>query len=161
MLTENEMELKKNDIIETHIEAVSSEGNGICRAENGEVIFVPNSAVGDTLKVRIVKKLKKYSFGKIEELISPSPDRIETDCPCFYQCGGCVYRHISYDTELKIKEQRVRDAVERIGKITEKRQNFIHNQTFGLFFVFGKRMRKRHPNHNKINAGQKSKQFGI
>ena len=113
------MELRKNDIIETHIEAVSSEGNGICRAENGEVIFVPNSAVGDTLKVRIVKKLKKYSFGKIEELISPSLDRIETDCPCFYQCGGCVYRHISYDAELKIKEQRVRDAVERIGKITD------------------------------------------
>lgn len=113
------MELKKNDIIETSIEAVSSEGQGICRAENGEVIFVPNSAVGDVLKVRIVKKLKKYSFGKIEELLSPSPDRIEIDCPCFYQCGGCVYRHISYEAELKIKEQRVRDAIERIGKITD------------------------------------------
>ena len=53
------MELKKNDIIIGTIEAVSSEGNGICRAENGEVVFVPNSAIGDVLKIRIVKKLKK------------------------------------------------------------------------------------------------------
>lgn len=113
------MELKKNDIIEASIEAVSSEGNGICKTSQGEVIFVPNTAIGDKLKVRIVKKLKKYSFGKIEELLIGSPDRIEIDCPCFYQCGGCVYRHISYEAELRIKEKRVRDAIERIGKITD------------------------------------------
>ena len=119
------MELKKNDIIIGTIEAVSSEGNGICRAENGEVVFVPNSAIGDVLKIRIVKKLKKYSFGKPEEIISPSSNRIAVDCPCFLQCGGCVYRHISYEAELNIKEKRVADAIERIGKITDVKTDNI------------------------------------
>lgn len=119
------MELKKNDIIIGTIDAVSSEGNGICRAENGEVVFVPNSAIGDVLKIRIVKKLKKYSFGKPEEIISPSSSRITVDCPCFLQCGGCVYRHISYEAELNIKEKRVADAIERIGKITDVKTDNI------------------------------------
>lgn len=113
------MELKKNDIVETTVEAVSSEGNGICKTPDGEVIFLPNAAIGDRLKVRIVKKLRKYSFGKIEELVSPSPFRQEIDCPCFEACGGCVYRHITYEAELAIKQKRVADSIERIGKITD------------------------------------------
>lgn len=119
------MELKKNDIIETSVEAMSAEGNGICRTDEGEVIFVPNSAIADRLRVRIVKKLKKYSFGKIEEILSPSPSRKTADCPCFSSCGGCVYRHITYEAELSIKEKRVSDAVERIGKITDVKTEAI------------------------------------
>ena len=65
--------------------------------------------------MRIVKVAKSYAFGKLEELLFPSPDRIEPDCPCFSQCGGCCYRHITYEAELRIKEARVRDALQRIG----------------------------------------------
>ena len=109
--------LKKNDIISLQITSATAEGSGVGRAEDGTAVFVPQSAVGDDLRVRIVKVKKTYAFGKIEEIIKPSDARIEPDCPAFRRCGGCVWRHITYAEECRVKEQKVRDAVERIGGI--------------------------------------------
>ena len=106
--------IKKNDLFEAEITAMTAEGSGICRAD-GMAVFVPGTAVGDRCVVRVVKVLKKYAFGRLEELLTPSPDRTTPDCPIAGPCGGCVYRHITYEAELKIKTQRVRDALERIG----------------------------------------------
>lgn len=114
------MELKKNDIIELNITAMSSEGSGIGRTEEGLAVFVPMSAVGDCLKVRILKVKKTHAFGKIEEIITPSIDRTEPECPVFRLCGGCVYSHITYEAEAQIKEKRVADAISRIGGIETK-----------------------------------------
>lgn len=110
--------IRKNDIFEADITAMTAEGSGICRAE-GMAVFVPGTAVGDRCAVRIVKVLRKYAFGRLEKLLVPSPDRIAPDCPVAAQCGGCVYRHIRYEAELQIKTQRVRDALERIGGLQD------------------------------------------
>ena len=110
--------IRKNDIFEADITAMTAEGSGICRAE-GMAVFVPGTAVGDRCAVRIVKVLRKYAFGRLEKLLAPSPDRIAPDCPVAAQCGGCVYRHIRYEAELQIKTQRVRDALERIGGLQD------------------------------------------
>ena len=110
--------IRKNDIFEAEITAMTAEGSGICRAE-GMAVFVPGTAIGDRCTVRAVKVLKKYAFGRLEKLLQPSPDRIAPDCPVSAQCGGCVYRHIRYEAELQIKEQRVRDALERIGGLRD------------------------------------------
>lgn len=106
--------MKKNDIIDLEITALTSEGSGIGRVD-GMAVFVPFTAVGDVIACRILKVLKSYAYGKAEEIITPSPDRVENDCPAFGRCGGCVYRHISYSAELAAKEQIVRDAFERLG----------------------------------------------
>lgn len=106
--------IKKNDLFEAEITAMTAEGSGICRAD-GMAVFVPGTAVGDRCVVRVIKVLKKYAFGRLEELLTPSPDRTTPDCSIAGPCGGCVYRHITYEAELKIKTQRVRDALERIG----------------------------------------------
>ncbi|MBP3704589.1 MAG: 23S rRNA (uracil(1939)-C(5))-methyltransferase RlmD [Clostridia bacterium] len=106
--------MKKNDLFEADITAMTAEGSGICRHE-GMAVFVPRTAVGDRCIVRVVKVLKNYAFGRLEELLTPSPDRCTPDCAVSAQCGGCVYRHITYEAELEIKAQRVRDALERIG----------------------------------------------
>lgn len=111
------MNLKKNDIIKLNINSISSEGSGVAKTDEGITVFVPNSAVGDELHVRIVKVQKTYAFGKIEEILTPSPDRINPTCSVGEKCGGCVYCHISYDAELRAKEQRVKDAIERIAKL--------------------------------------------
>ena len=109
--------MKKNELVEITITGYTAEGSGVGRW-NGMAVFIPMAAVGDVLEVRILKVAKTHAFGKIERILSPSPARIEPDCPQFAQCGGCVFRHIRYEEELRAKEQRVRDAVERIGGFT-------------------------------------------
>lgn len=116
------MNLKKNDIIKLKVTSASADGSGVGRTDDGIAVFVPMSAVGDELEVRILKVKKSYAFGKIEEIITPSSNRITSDCSCFSKCGGCVWRHISYEEECRLKEQKVYDAVTRIGGI--KNPNF-------------------------------------
>lgn len=110
--------LRKNDIIPLTITSATAEGSGVGRTADGMAVFVPLSAIGDMLRVRILKVKKTYAFGKIEEILTPAETRIDPDCPSFSRCGGCVWRHIRYDEECRIKEQKVRDAVERIGGIS-------------------------------------------
>lgn len=108
--------LKKNQIVEMTITDITAEGNGVGHYE-GMAVFVPMTAVGDKISVKIVKVNKNYAYGIINEIISPSETRIPSDCEVFNKCGGCSFRHINYEEELRIKEKFVRDAFERIGKL--------------------------------------------
>lgn len=109
-----ENRLRKNAIEQIEITAMSSQGSGIGRIK-GMAVFVPDSAIGDILEVKILKVDKTMAFAKIEKIIGPSPHRTEQDCPVSGKCGGCTYRHISYEAELEAKYQRVSDALKRIG----------------------------------------------
>ena len=91
--------LTKNQLVEAQITAMSSDGNGIAKVD-GMVIFVPYSAVGDKLLVRVVKVLKHYSFGIIDRILEPGEGRVQDSCPVYRRCGGCSFRHISYREEL-------------------------------------------------------------
>lgn len=108
--------IKKNDIITLEICDISSDGNGVGKHEN-MAIFVPMTAVGDICKVKILKVLSSYCFGKVEEILSASEDRTENLCPNFVKCGGCDFLHISYDAEKTAKKNFVKNCFERIGKI--------------------------------------------
>ncbi|MBR2028875.1 MAG: 23S rRNA (uracil(1939)-C(5))-methyltransferase RlmD [Oscillospiraceae bacterium] len=108
--------IKKNDIITLEITDISSDGNGVGKYEN-IAVFVPMTAVGDVCKVKILKVLSSYCFGKTEEIITPSPDRTENKCPNFAKCGGCDFLHISYEAEKTAKRNFVKSCFERIGKI--------------------------------------------
>lgn len=106
--------MNKNDIIRLTITGMTAEGSGVGRHE-GFAVFVEGAAPGDVIDAHVLKVKKTYGFAKIKKIITPSPDRIESDCPVFARCGGCVYRHISYEAEKRIKQQRVQDAFERIA----------------------------------------------
>ncbi len=106
--------LVKNSCHKVNITSINSSGFGICRID-GIVCFVAGAVTGDELEIKIIKSKKNYSIGKIEKIIVPSSKRQENDCPVFKKCGGCVYRHITYNDELEIKEKNVRDCFERIG----------------------------------------------
>lgn len=112
-----EVNMKKNDAVTLEITALTSEGRGVGRFE-GMAVFVPFTAVGDVIEAKILKVLSSYAYGKLERIITPSPDRIENGCPVFGKCGGCVFRHISYEAELRAKESFVRDAFGRIGGLS-------------------------------------------
>ncbi|MBE6878447.1 MAG: 23S rRNA (uracil(1939)-C(5))-methyltransferase RlmD [Ruminococcaceae bacterium] len=108
--------IKKNDIITLEITDISSDGNGVGKYEN-IAVFVPMTAVGDVCNVKILKVLSSYCFGKVEEIITPSSDRIDSLCPNFTKCGGCDFLHISYEAEKRAKTNFVKNCFERIGKI--------------------------------------------
>lgn len=106
--------MKKNDCVELNITALTGEGTGVGKS-NGMAVFVPGAAVGDTLLVHIIKVKSRYAIGKLLQVITPSPYRKEVDCSSFKNCGGCAFRHITYEAELKAKETSVKDAMQRIG----------------------------------------------
>ena len=124
--------MKKNDIVEIEITALSSECSGIGK-KDGMVIFVPFSAIGDKLEVKILKVNKTYCYGKIERIITPSPDRVTPDCPVYTRCGGCSLRHISYEAQLRAKEQFVKDAFTRIGGLSPEFLPIIRNTNINSY----------------------------
>lgn len=110
------MPLHKNETIQLTIENISNDGNGVGRA-NGLAVFVPASAVGDVLEIKITKAAKNFAYGRIQQIVTPGPSRQTPDCPIASQCGGCCFRHLSYEAELKAKHSFVQDAMRRIGKL--------------------------------------------
>ena len=116
--------MQKNDEIIVTVTDLTDEGSGVGKYE-GIVIFIPSAAVGDVLRVKILKVKKTYAYGKIIEIMTPSKNRILPDCPVFSKCGGCSLRHIDYKAEAAIKESRVYETVKRIGGVDIKPQEII------------------------------------
>ncbi len=110
------MPFAKNDIVEVTIENISSDGNGVGRVD-GQAVFIPFAAVGDVAKVRIVKVQKTFAFGRIEKILTPGAGRTQPDCPVAGVCGGCSFRHLTYEAELNAKQTIVEDAVRRLAKL--------------------------------------------
>ncbi len=115
---------EKNQIYTAEITGLTSEGSGVCRIEN-MAVFVPETAVGDVADVKIVKVLSSYCFGIVDKLITPSLDREIRECVAYKKCGGCVYRHISYEAECCAKADTVWSAFERIGGLSPEYDEFI------------------------------------
>ncbi len=109
--------VNKNDEFNLKITGYTSEGGGVGKYE-GQAIFVENTAVGDEILCHIIKAKKTYAIGKVIKIIKPAKVRIEPECEVFKMCGGCSFAHIKYDEELKSKEQKVKDAFERIGGLS-------------------------------------------
>lgn len=116
--------LVKNDVITLKIDGFSCDGAGVGRYE-GLAVFVPCAAPGDTAEVLITKVLSNRAYGKITALKEPSPHRIPPDCDIFQKCGGCAYRHISYETELSSKLEAAGEALRRIGQIDIRPETII------------------------------------
>ncbi len=108
------MELAKNQEHTVTIEGYGEGGMGVARID-GRVVFVHGALRGEKCRVLILKTLKSVAFAKVLEVLEPSSERMESDCPYFPRCGGCTYRHIRYEEELRLKKQRVQDNLSRIG----------------------------------------------
>ena len=108
------MELAKNQEHTVTIEGYGEGGMGVARID-GRVVFVHGALRGEKCRVLILKTLKSVAFAKVLEVLEPSSERMESDCPYFPRCGGCTYRHIRYEEELRLKRQRVQDNLSRIG----------------------------------------------
>lgn len=110
------MALKKNTEWTLRITGVTQDGLGVGRADD-MVVFTPGCACGDVARVQIVAVRARYAYGRLLAVEQPSPARVPVDCPVFSRCGGCVSRHIRYEEELRLKEERVREALRRIARL--------------------------------------------
>lgn len=105
------MEIRKNQIIELAVHDVNNKGFGVARLDkNGKVVFVANAVTGERIKAKIIKVASDYLVARVEERLSDSPHRCAPDCEAFSSCGGCVYRHITYEHELALKTDYVKNA---------------------------------------------------
>lgn len=110
-------EYKIGDRLEVTIQKIVPQGLGLAFAEN-LTVFVPLAAPGDKLSVKIFQLKGKTAFAEIENVIEPSPVRIEPPCPYFGRCGGCDFQQMNYEAQLSAKLDIIRDSLKRIGKIT-------------------------------------------
>lgn len=113
------MMMRKNDLYILDITGMNSEGEGVAK-HGGFAVFVPRAILGERVEARIVKVLKNYAYGKIENIIVASPDRIAPQCAYFPRCGGCTFWHMGYEAQLEFKTNKVRETLARVGKIDTK-----------------------------------------
>ena len=105
---------KKNSLHDLHIDSYTAQGFGVARLE-GRVVFIPGTIRGEDWTVQLLKVQKNIAWAGESSCSAPSPARVEPDCPISGKCGGCQYRHMTYEEELSAKWDRVNDALRRLG----------------------------------------------
>lgn len=108
------MEYSKNDIVTLDIIDCTTDGEGIGKAD-GFTVFVKDAVIGDQVTAKIIKSKKTYGYGRLMEILKPSPHRVTPVCPTARQCGGCQLQALSYEQQLVFKENKVRGHLTRIG----------------------------------------------
>ena len=108
------MEITKGQEFSLKIDDMGTDGEGIGHKE-GYTLFVKDALVGDVVRVKVIKAKKKFGYGRLLEVLEPSPWRVEPVCGCARQCGGCQIQHCSYEKQLAWKQKKVTDCLQRIG----------------------------------------------
>ena len=101
-------------VVELTITGLNHEGEGIGRFDE-RVVFVPDTAPGDRLEVRLLRVKKNYAVGQLLRILEPSPQRTRPACIVADKCGGCQWQHLDYQFQVESKQQQIIDALERIG----------------------------------------------
>ncbi|HJR08599.1 MAG TPA: class I SAM-dependent RNA methyltransferase [Pyrinomonadaceae bacterium] len=103
--------------LEVEIERIVPGGAGLAHAE-GRTLFVPLTAPGDRVRVRVERVRGKVAFASLLEVVTPAPARVEPLCPYFGRCGGCDFQQLTYEAQLEAKVEIIRDCLRRIARIT-------------------------------------------
>ncbi|HEX5068017.1 MAG TPA: TRAM domain-containing protein [Myxococcota bacterium] len=103
--------------LELTIDRLASSGEGVARARDGRVVFVPFTAPGDRVRVRLTEQRKRFARAEVRELLAPGSTRTDPVCAVFGSCGGCAWQHVAYGAQLEAKRAIVADALTRIAGI--------------------------------------------
>ncbi len=109
--------MKKGNVHTVEITAYTSEGAGIARID-GMAVFIPGALRGEVCEIMILKVEKSFAYAKLIRVIEASSARVQSECGYYPKCGGCTMWHMSYDEELRVKEEHVRSCIERIAKLS-------------------------------------------
>jgi 23S rRNA (uracil1939-C5)-methyltransferase len=94
---------------------VSRSGPGVARDPEGRVVFVPGTAPGDRVRVRVSRVEKRFVEAELLEVLEPSVGRVEPRCPVFGKCGGCQWQHLDYELQWRTKVSGALHALSRVG----------------------------------------------
>ncbi len=108
------MKLEKNQMFQVKIEDMSDTGEGIGK-KDGFTWFIKDGVIGDLVEVKVMKVKKSYGFARLMQVIKPSPHRVTPPCPVARSCGGCQLQAMSYEEQLRFKENKVYNNLKRIG----------------------------------------------
>ena len=100
------------------IQAMTYGPDGLARTDEGKAVFVSGGVTGDVVEARVVEDGKSFSRAVVEEVLEPSPSRVQAPCPFIDVCGGCPWGNLSYDAQLSAKEENLRSTLQRIGKFS-------------------------------------------
>ena len=136
--------MKKNDFVTLTIEDIGVGGEGIGKAE-GMTFFVKDAVVGDVIEARITKLKKNYGYARLMKILKPSEKRKEAKCPVARQCGGCQVQEMAYEEQLKFKERKVRNNLERIGGFESTLLDAVMEPICGMEEPFHYRNKAQYP----------------
>lgn len=106
-----------DETVEVTVEKLVAGGDGLARHE-GLPIFVPLSAPGDRLRVKLQERRPSYARAEIVEILEAGPDRREAPCRHFANCGGCSLQHLSDEAQTRWKVSAARETLERLGSVS-------------------------------------------
>ena len=109
----------KQTFIEVDIGDLGHDGRGVAR-HDGKAVFVAGGLPGERVRVRLTARHRHYDEGKVEELLTRSPQRIEPRCPHFGGCGGCALQHLPTERQIEAKQRVLAENFARIGKVTPR-----------------------------------------
>lgn len=136
---------QKNMELELWIEDMSVDGEGIGKAD-GVAFFVKDAVVGDKVRIKILKMKKRYGYGRLLQVLEPSPYRVQPLCKSYRQCGGCQVQALDYAQQLKYKEKKVWDSLSRIGGFDlKKEQGILFHPIIGMEEPFFYRNKAQFP----------------
>lgn len=136
--------MKKNDLFSLKITDMGVDGEGIGKYD-GMTFFVKDALIGDEIRARATKLKKHYGYARVEEIITPSPYRVEPQCPLHRRCGGCQIQALSYEEQLAFKENKVRSNLQRIGGFSKEELERVCLPIVGMEHPFRYRNKAQFP----------------
>lgn len=104
--------------VQVRIGSVAFKGYGVARIR-GKVVFIPHTVTGDEAWIEMIEEKKRYSLGRLIQIVEPSPWRVTPPCPFFGVCGSCQWQHIDNSVQAKLKEEILKDALNRLGGLKD------------------------------------------
>ena len=118
--------MEKNEERVGLVVALGVNGEGIIK-EDGTVVFVPFTLIGEKIRYKVLKVTSKCAYGKVLEVLTPAEIRVRPKCPVFGKCGGCQLQHIRYLNQLKIKEDNVKISFKKVANLDVNVKPTIHS----------------------------------
>ena len=117
--------------MELQIEKLVYGGDGLARLPGddhgrGKTVFMPFVVPGERVEATITETRSGFVRAQLNQVLTPSPDRIVPPCPYFGKCGGCQYQHINDQAQVRLKSEILRETFRRTARLELDQEIQVH-----------------------------------